>query len=269
ILGLTTPVRLDNVGFKGLHGVTAAQKKLPKKNSLLKKEEMELESTQTSTTSKLLMFKQGDYEMWRLRIRTVNVEETPPKAMVAINGVSFDWSYMAKAEVPTNMTLMAFSDSETLDKLLGSQITDNSKKGLGYKSYHVVPPPPTGLFLPPKTYLSYSGLEEFQQPKFQSYGPKSCETKSKNANKEIPNELKESHDARLFKDMVSDNNDCSVESIVVVEKKIVVPTDAKIEFVKTKQQEKPVRKPVKYVEMYMSQGPRGNQRNWNNLKPNN
>ncbi|GJS08123.1 ribonuclease H-like domain-containing protein [Tanacetum coccineum] len=29
---------------------------------------------------------------------------------------------------------------------------------------------------------------------------------------------------------------------------------------------KPVRKPVKYVEMYRSQGPRGNQRNWNNQK---
>nr|GEY49695.1 ribonuclease H-like domain-containing protein [Tanacetum cinerariifolium] len=29
---------------------------------------MELESTQTSTTAKLPMLKQGDYEMWRLRI---------------------------------------------------------------------------------------------------------------------------------------------------------------------------------------------------------
>nr|GFB65273.1 hypothetical protein [Tanacetum cinerariifolium] len=43
--------------------------------------------------------------------RTVNVEETPPKAMVAIDRVGFDWSYMAEDEVPTNMALMAFSDS--------------------------------------------------------------------------------------------------------------------------------------------------------------
>nr|GEX51787.1 ribonuclease H-like domain-containing protein [Tanacetum cinerariifolium] len=35
---------------------------------VLEKEEIELESTQTSTTSKLPMLKQGDYEMWRLRI---------------------------------------------------------------------------------------------------------------------------------------------------------------------------------------------------------
>nr|GEW04651.1 retrotransposon protein, putative, unclassified [Tanacetum cinerariifolium] len=68
------------------------------------------------------------------------------------------------------------------------------------------------------------------------------------------------------KDKVLDNKDCSVESPVVVEKKIVIPTNAKIELVKAKQQEKPVWKPVKYVEMYMSQGPRGNQINWNNLK---
>nr|GFC80829.1 hypothetical protein [Tanacetum cinerariifolium] len=44
--------------------------------------------------------------------RTVHVEEIPPKAMVAIDGVGFDWSYMAKNEVPTNMALIAFSDSE-------------------------------------------------------------------------------------------------------------------------------------------------------------
>nr|GEU37196.1 hypothetical protein [Tanacetum cinerariifolium] len=63
----------------------------------------------------------------------------------------------------------------------GSQITDNSKKGLGYKSYHVVSPPPTGLFSTPKIDLSYYGLEEFQQPEFESYGPKSCKIESKNA----------------------------------------------------------------------------------------
>nr|GEW93748.1 ubiquitin hydrolase [Tanacetum cinerariifolium] len=51
-----------------------------------------------------------------------------------------------------------------------------------------------------------------------------------------------------------------------LEKKTVVPTDAKIEFVKVKQEVKPVRKPVKYAEMYKSQGPTGNQINWNNLK---
>ncbi|GKG35753.1 hypothetical protein Tco_0440907, partial [Tanacetum coccineum] len=30
--------------------------------------------------------------------------------MVAMDGASFDWSYMADQEVPTNLALMAFSD---------------------------------------------------------------------------------------------------------------------------------------------------------------
>ncbi|GKF72632.1 hypothetical protein Tco_0208746, partial [Tanacetum coccineum] len=37
--------------------------------------------------------------------RTVNVEEISSKAMVAIDGAGFDWSYMADDEVPTNMAL--------------------------------------------------------------------------------------------------------------------------------------------------------------------
>ncbi|GJT02833.1 hypothetical protein Tco_0824002 [Tanacetum coccineum] len=162
--------------------------------------------------------------------------------------------------VPTNMALMAFSDSEfnlatykrglasveeqlvfstkrtrelektkqekeiiqlkienfdnaskILDKLIGSQITDNSRKGVGFVSYNVVPPPHTGLFSPPKVNLSNSGLEEFQQPEFEGYGSKT----SKNVSEE---------------------------------KKTVSPTT--IEFVRPKQQEKPVRKPIKYAEMY-------------------
>nr|GFA95484.1 hypothetical protein [Tanacetum cinerariifolium] len=44
--------------------------------------------------------------------KTVNVEDTSSKAMVAIDGVGFDWSYMADDEALTNMAFMAFSDSE-------------------------------------------------------------------------------------------------------------------------------------------------------------
>nr|GEV50150.1 copia protein [Tanacetum cinerariifolium] len=62
--------------------------------------------------------------------------------------------------------------SKSLDKLMGSQITYNSKIGLGFTSYNAVAPPHTGLFAPPTIDLSSSGLEEFKQPKFESYGPK-------------------------------------------------------------------------------------------------
>ncbi|GKD61510.1 hypothetical protein Tco_1299019, partial [Tanacetum coccineum] len=122
--------------------------------------------------------------------RTVNVEDISSKAMVAIDEAGFDWSYIADEEVPTNLALMAFSDSEieklkkdkeskqikidkfenaskSLDKLIWGQISNNNKKGVGY---NVVPPPPTGLFLPPTIDLSSSGLKEFQQPEFEGYG---------------------------------------------------------------------------------------------------
>ncbi|GKG45010.1 hypothetical protein Tco_0495088, partial [Tanacetum coccineum] len=80
---------------------------------------------------------------------------------------------------------------------------------------------------------SNSGLEEFQQPEFEGYGPKT----SKSVSKDIYNEVRESPDAPLVKELVSDDK---------LEKKTVIPTVAKIEFVRPKQQEKPIRKPVKY-----------------------
>nr|GEW98728.1 putative reverse transcriptase domain-containing protein [Tanacetum cinerariifolium] len=52
--------------------------------------------------------------------KTVNVEDTSSKAMVAIDEAGFDWSYMADDEAPTNMALMAFSDLE-----IGYGITDS------------------------------------------------------------------------------------------------------------------------------------------------
>nr|GEX11840.1 hypothetical protein [Tanacetum cinerariifolium] len=44
--------------------------------------------------------------------KTVIIKDTSSKAMVAIDGAGFDWSYMADDEVLTNMALMAFSDLE-------------------------------------------------------------------------------------------------------------------------------------------------------------
>nr|GEX01620.1 putative ribonuclease H-like domain-containing protein [Tanacetum cinerariifolium] len=96
---------------------------------------MEHENLQTSGAAKLPILKQvaqavkdlkqirEDYleEMdlkWQLALlsmrtkRTVNVEDTSSKAMVAINGSGFDWSYVSDDEAPTNMTFMDFSDSE-------------------------------------------------------------------------------------------------------------------------------------------------------------
>ncbi|GJU07285.1 putative ribonuclease H-like domain-containing protein [Tanacetum coccineum] len=122
--------------------------------------------------------------------RTVNVEENFSKAMVAIDGAEM------RKYLPT--WLLWLSQTQR-------------------------------LICTPTIDLSNSGLEEFQQPEFEGYGPKA----SKSVCKDISNEVKNTPDAPL-------------ES--------------------AKQQEKPARKPVKYAEMYRSQKPMGNQRNWNNLK---
>ncbi|GJU96099.1 hypothetical protein Tco_1320855 [Tanacetum coccineum] len=75
-----------------------------------------------------------------------NYEDTSSKAMLAIDGVGFDWSDMAE-----------------------EQISDKSKKGLGYS---VVPPPHPLIYnRPKKINLSYSGLDEFKEPEFKGYGP--------------------------------------------------------------------------------------------------
>nr|GEU47000.1 hypothetical protein [Tanacetum cinerariifolium] len=160
-----------------------------------------------------------------------NFSATSTKSLDSIFNRLQKISYMADDEAPTNMALMAFQT----------------------QSYLAVLPPPTGLFSPPKLDLSNSGLEDFKQLELQSYGPKSCEKESKNASEDIPNEPKEYPDAPLAKDRVSDNKDCSVESPKVLEKKTDVPTIAKVEVVRLKQQEKLVRKTVKYAEMYRSQ----------------
>ncbi|GJU57779.1 putative ribonuclease H-like domain-containing protein [Tanacetum coccineum] len=183
-----------------------------------------------------------------------NNEDTSSKAMLAIDGVGFDWSDMVEEQVQTNMALMAFSDSELnqteftaatykrglatveelityrknevlfseevavlkrevackdykinvlksefekvkqdkesiefkinkfdkaskdLDKLLGSQIIDKSKRILGYND--VPPPHPLIYNRPKKLDLSYSGLDEFKEPEFKAYGSEDSNQKS-------------------------------------------------------------------------------------------
>ncbi|GJV33270.1 putative ribonuclease H-like domain-containing protein [Tanacetum coccineum] len=277
-----------------------------------------------------------------------NNEDKSSKAMLAIDGVGFDWSDMAEEQVQTNMALMAFSDSEVytdktcsktclknyetlkkqcddlivklnqteftaatykrglatveeqlityrknevlfseevavlkrevackdyeinvlksecekvkqekdgiefkiekfdkaskdLDQLLGSQITDKSKKGLGYSA--VPPPHPLIYNRPNKLDLSYSGLDEFKEPEFKGYGPEN-------------------------KEQVSQDKSSFIESSPNVDKETVFSINKKVEFTKPKNHEKPVKKSVRYAEMYRSQSTRGNQRNWNGQKSN-
>ncbi|GJV44061.1 putative ribonuclease H-like domain-containing protein [Tanacetum coccineum] len=111
---------------------------------------------------------------------------------------------------------ISYKDSE-ISVLKRSQIPDKSRKSLGFVSYNAVSPPPIGLFSPINLDLSKSGLEEFQQPKFEGYGPKT----SNNVSEDTSNEVRESPDAPLVEELVSDNK---------LEKKTAFPTFAKIDF---------------------------------------
>nr|GEV26046.1 hypothetical protein [Tanacetum cinerariifolium] len=110
-------------------------------------------------------------------------KEKTPKALMAIDGVGWDWSYMANegedhalvadAEAPTEFALMANSESKdgvdgklacllkaskNLDNLIESQRSDKVKDEV---RYNVVPPPAIDLYLSPKKDLSWTGLTEF------------------------------------------------------------------------------------------------------------
>ncbi|GJZ52979.1 hypothetical protein Tco_0607864 [Tanacetum coccineum] len=156
--------------------------------------------------------------------------------------------------------------SKDLDQLLGSQITDKSKKGLGYSA--VPPPHPLIYNRPKKLDLSYSGLDEFKEPEFKGYGPENSEQESNVVCDKKSDNSKENSDESLVEEQVSQDKSSFVESSPNVDKETVFPVNKKVEFTKPKNHEKPVKKSVRYAEMYRSQSPRGNQRNWNGQKSN-
>nr|GEZ63351.1 ribonuclease H-like domain-containing protein [Tanacetum cinerariifolium] len=97
--------------------------------------------------------------------------------------------------------------SQSLDKLIGSQVTDNIKKGLGYVSYNVVPPPHTGRFLPLIIDLSHTGLQEFAEPSVQSYGVKPIKVVTQKSSVKISAPVKENNGVPLIEDRESDEED--------------------------------------------------------------
>nr|GFB77088.1 hypothetical protein [Tanacetum cinerariifolium] len=119
-------------------------------------------------------------------------KEKTPKALMAIDGVGWDCSYMANegedhalvddAEALTEFALMANTESKelktlklekdgldgklagllksskNLDNLIESQRSDKVKDEVGY---NVVPPPSADLYFSPKKDLSWTGLPKF------------------------------------------------------------------------------------------------------------
>ncbi|GJW62084.1 putative ribonuclease H-like domain-containing protein [Tanacetum coccineum] len=84
-----------------------------------------------------------------------------------INALNIQIEKLKKEKESNQIKIENFENaSKNLDKLIGSQISNNNKEGVGY---YDVPPPPTDLFAPPTIDLSSSGLKEFQQPVFKGY----------------------------------------------------------------------------------------------------
>nr|GEW11654.1 hypothetical protein [Tanacetum cinerariifolium] len=114
-----------------------------------------------------------------------------------INALNLQIEKLKKEKERNQIKINNFENaSKSLDKLIGIQIPDNSRIGLGFTSYNVVAPPPTGLFAPPTIDFSNSSLEEFHHPEYKGYGPKD----SKSVCVDTSNEIKKAPDATIIKD---------------------------------------------------------------------
>nr|GFB98473.1 hypothetical protein [Tanacetum cinerariifolium] len=144
----------------------------------------------------------------------------------------------------------------TNQKLSASTVTrwvtlsDKVKEGVGYNA---VPPPAADLYLSLKKDLSWTGLPKFMDDTVTDYSrpsPTVVSTSAEDQNK----------DTSTSKDVASPN---PPKPFI----KFVKPKDSQPES-KLKEQETPKKLQVKYAEQYKhsNKRPKGNQRNWNNLK---
>ncbi|GJV03281.1 putative ribonuclease H-like domain-containing protein [Tanacetum coccineum] len=137
--------------------------------------------------------KEGQFRNQDNNKKLGNNEDTSSKAMLSIDGVGTykrglatveeqlitykknEFEKVKQEKEGIEFKIEKFDKaSKDLDKLLRSQITDKSKKGLGY---NVVPPPHPLIYNRPKKLdLSYSDLDEFKEPEFKTYGSEDINT---------------------------------------------------------------------------------------------
>ncbi|GJW25318.1 putative ribonuclease H-like domain-containing protein [Tanacetum coccineum] len=150
------------------------------------------------------------------------------------------------------LTLEKFGNSsKNLSKLLEIQVSDKFKTGVRYDSqendmyktseeYHVVPPPYTGNFMPPKCDLALADEEEyvFSKSVTSIHDVTTSEAKTSVSKPKSVGEP-------LIKDRISDSED---ENETEFKSKQRKPSFAKIEFVKSNEHVKTPRESVKKVE---------------------
>nr|GFA89441.1 hypothetical protein [Tanacetum cinerariifolium] len=220
-------------------------------------------------------------------------EENSSKALMAIDGVGWDWSYMANeedhplvadGEAPTEFALMANIENKTgLPEFVDDTVIDYSRPSPtvvstsaegqnkdSSTSEDVASPNPPKPFVKPKDSEPKSKSKEQETPKKSQSYMANEEDHALVADGETPTEfalmanieykvetLKEEKDvvdgklARLLK------SSKDLENIIESQR-----TD------KVKEGETPKKSQVKYDEqnMHSNKRPKGNQRNWNNLK---
>nr|GEU60410.1 uncharacterized mitochondrial protein AtMg00810-like [Tanacetum cinerariifolium] len=210
--------------------------------------------------------------------RTVSVEETTSNALVSqYDGFGYDWSNQAE-DGPTNFTLMAYSSTSSsyfinseasndsnycssclecvkdlkeqneqlVKDLRTAKIIDKCKTGLGYNA---VPPPYTKKFMPPKPDLVYPSLDDFV---VEFVGESIVEKPTIESNK--PKTIRKENGALIIEDWVSKSEDEDEPKLQIVKANFT-----KIEFVKPKNN----RKPVEQIRQDTYRSIRGNKRNWN------
>ncbi|GJR68451.1 putative ribonuclease H-like domain-containing protein [Tanacetum coccineum] len=207
--------------------------------------------------------KQQDNRNREITRRTVSIEETTSNALVSqCDGFGYDWSDQAE-EGPTNFVLMAYTS-------LGSSSSSNSDteendKYKTSKGYHVVPPPYTGNFMPPKPDLVLADEDDYifsesitSVPGVETIKAKTSESKPKSVSEP------------LIEDWIFDSED---ENETEPKSKQRKSSFAKVEFIKSNKHVKSPRESVKKVENNKkAKYPRKNSQSprekpvWNNAK---
>ncbi|GKC22121.1 ribonuclease H-like domain-containing protein, partial [Tanacetum coccineum] len=177
-----------------------------------------------------------------------NNEDTSSKAMLAIDGVGFDWSDMAEEQVQTNMALMAFSDSElnqtefmattykrglaTLEEqlityrkneVLFSEEVAVLKREVACKDYEInvlksefekVKQEKEGIeFKIEKFDKASKDLDQLFEPEFKGYGTKNSKQESNIVCDKKSDDSKENSDDSLVKEQVSKHISSFVENL--------------------------------------------------------
>ncbi|GKA64913.1 putative ribonuclease H-like domain-containing protein [Tanacetum coccineum] len=179
--------------------------------------------------------KEGQFRYQDNTRKQGNNKNTSSNAMLAIDGVEFKAATYKRGLATVEEQLVTYRKYKVLfseevavlnrevackDYEINVLKSEFEKVKQEKEGYNDVPPPHPLIYNgPTKLDLSYSGLDEFKDPEFKSYGSK---------------------DKQLSEDTSS-----FVESLLNVDKETIFLVDKKIEFVKPKNHENPVKRSVR------------------------